>query len=146
MATLHVDIETYSTIDIGKAGLYRYVEDPDFEVLLIAYAYDDDPVQIGTPAECPPQLFTDLQDPEVKKVAHNATFERECLGKMIGAELPPEQWDDTMIMALRHGLPASLDAVGAALRLTEQKIKEGAQLIQYFCKPCRATKSNGGRT
>lgn len=147
---LHIDLETYSSEDIGKTGVHRYVEADDFEILLLAYAWDDSPVQVLDLTGSTPKQLTDviagILDPETVKVAHNCAFERACLKKYIGRDLPPEEWEDTMIMAAMNGLPMSLDAAGAALNLKDQKIKEGTALISYFCKPCKPTIANGGRT
>lgn len=140
---LFIDLETYSSTDI-KAGVFKYVEAPDFEILLVAYAWDDEPVQVTQ--EIPLWLAVALYDPRVIKVAHNSAFERAALGKHLGQYLPPEQWEDTMILAAYNGLPLSLDGAGSALGLPLQKIKEGTLLINYFCKPCKPTKANGGRT
>lgn len=149
---LFIDLETYSSTDI-KAGVFKYVEAPDFEILLIAYAWDDGPVQLfdqlqpnSSTERARWEVFEGLLDPNVTKVAHNSAFERAALGKTLGEYLPPEQWEDTMILAAYNGLPLSLDAAGSALGLPLQKIKEGKLLINYFCKPCKPTKSNGGRT
>lgn len=149
--TLWIDIETYSSEDIRTAGLYKYMEAPDFEILLIAYAWDDDPVRVldmydSGDRENLSHIVAGLNDPQVLKVAHNNAFERTAFCRQFGAYMPPEQWDDTMILAAMNGLPMSLDAAGAALQLPEQKIKEGATLISYFCKPCKPTLTNGGRT
>lgn len=148
---LHIDLETFSSVDISKAGAFKYIESPDFEILLAAYAWDDGPVRVLD--------FTDpftldawgdvvdaLTDPNVVKVAHNSAFERAALAKWLGRDLPPEEWEDTMILAAMNGLSMSLDAAGAALQLQDQKIKEGTSLISYFCKPCKPTIANGGRT
>ncbi len=148
--TLLIDLETYSSVDISKAGAFKYVESDDFEILLLAYAWNDGPVRViqdfrlGNPeAEA---IEEALFDPNVVKVAHNSAFERACLSKHLGRKLPAEEWEDTMILAAMNGLPMSLDAAGAALQLKDQKIKEGTTLINYFCKPCRPTLTNGGRT
>ena len=142
-----IDLETYSSVDITKAGAFKYVESPDFEILLLAYAWDDGPVQVLDLTEREPnQIWDWILDPDVVKVAHNSAFERACLGEYLGRALPAEEWEDTMVLAAMNGLPQSLDAAGAALRLSEQKIKEGTSLISYFCKPCKPTISNGGRT
>lgn len=148
---LLIDLETYSSVDIGKAGAFKYVEAPDFEILLLAYAWNDGPVQVLdlTDPFCHdelPDIVSGLLDPDTVKVAHNSAFERACLHKHLGQYLPPEEWEDTMILAAMNGLPMSLDAAGAALQLKDQKIKEGTTLINYFCKPCKPTISNGGRT
>ena len=151
MRTLSIDIETYSSADLAKTGVYRYAEAPDFEVLLIGYSFDEGPVQVHdcTLPECWPRDFLfALFDPDVTKYAYNAAFERTCLSRALEEYLPPEQWKDTMIMALECGLPGSLAAAGTALGLPEEQLKDprGKALIQYFCKPCRPTRVNGGRT
>lgn len=148
--TLHIDLETYSSVDIKKYGIYKYVDSPDFEILLLAYAWDDDPVQVldltgEPPAELDPVIAA-IENPDITKVAHNCAFERTCLRKYLGCSLLVNEWQDTMILAAMNGLPLSLDAAGAALQLQDQKIKEGTSLISYFCKPCKPTFSNGGRT
>jgi DNA polymerase len=153
---LSIDLETYSDVDLAKTSVYRYAEDPSFEILLLGYAFDDDPVTVIDVAAggIPDHLLGALTDHEIIKVAFNASFERICLSHymmrrgLIDTFLPPEQWQDTMIQALSCGLPRSLAGVGQALGLSEDeaKMKEGKALIQYFCKPCKATKANGGRT
>ena len=149
---LTVDLETYSSVDISKAGAFKYIESPDFEILLIAYAWGDGPVQVlditafGTCQEELQDIKAGLLDPETIKIAHNSAFERAALSKWLGCDLPPEEWVDTMVLAAMNGLPLSLDGVGAALQLQDQKIKEGTALITYFCKPCKPTITNGGRT
>ena len=153
---LLIDLETYSSVDISKAGAFKYVEAPDFEILLLAYAWDDGPVYVidltdmedddCLAAEELQDVVSALLDPDIVKVAHNSAFERACLSKWSGRDLPAEEWEDTMILAAMNGLPMSLDAAGAALQLKDQKIKEGTSLINYFCKPCRPTIANGGRT
>ena len=150
---LGIDIETFSSVDI-KNGAYAYSEAPDFEVLLIAYKFsDEDKVKLIDLTDDPEELenlrFWDaLTDPEVVKTAYNANFERTCLARHTGKAMPPEQWRCTMVLAVQLGLPRSLAAVGPALGLTEeeQKKKTGAALIQYFCKPCKPTRTNGQRT
>ena len=149
--TLFVDTETYSATDIRSAGSYKYMEDEAFEVLLLPYAWDDDPVYVldlTDPADHEElqDVLAGLKDPDVIKVAHNSAFERRAYHRAFGFYQPPEQWVDTMILCAMNGLPMSLEAAGAALGLEEQKIKEGTALINYFCKPCRATIANGGRT
>ena len=147
---LFVDIETFSSVDISKSGAFKYMEAPDFEIILIAYAWDDGPVHVVEPANADPDELLDiadaLQDPNVVKVAHNSAFERAAFTKWLGKDMPPEQWEDTMILAAYNGLPMSLDSAGAALQLKDQKIKEGTTLISYFCKPCKPTITNKGRT
>ena len=148
---LLIDLETYSSADISKTGAFKYVEAPDFEILLLAYAWDDGPVRVLDLTD-PfghdelPSIVSGILDPNVVKVAHNSAFERACLSKYLQDDLPAEEWEDTMILAAMNGLPMSLDAAGAALQLKDQKIKEGTALISYFCKPCRPTIANGGRT
>ncbi|MBR5845535.1 MAG: DNA polymerase [Rikenellaceae bacterium] len=150
---LFIDLETFSSVDISSAGAFRYTEAPDFEILLIAYAWDDEPVQVldltsGTLHVRAhwANLKDALRSPSVVKVAHNCAFERAALSRYIGRDLPPEEWEDTMVLAAYNGLPLSLDGAGAALGLRQQKIKEGAALIRYFCQPCKPTKANGQRS
>lgn len=150
MPILSIDIETYSSTDLVKSGVYRYVEAPDFQVLLFAYALDDEPVQVIdlTKEPLPDKIEEMLASPWYTKVAYNANFERTCLRKLLGCYLPPEQWHCTAVHAATLGLPRSLADVGAALGLAEekQKMKEGKDLIRYFCVPCKPTKKNRGRT
>lgn len=150
---LHIDLETFSSVDLAKCGLYKYAESDDFRILLFGYAYDDGPVKVidVTKEDIPIPLRVDIADPKVLKVAHNANFERVCLSQYLcskGHYLPPDQWKDTMIMASEQGYPASLAQLGPALGLGEDetKLDTGRRLIQYFCKPCKPTKTNGGRT
>lgn len=149
MRELSIDIETYSSVDLKKSGLYKYVQSPDFEVLLFAYAYDDSPVNIvdlASGEKIPYFTVMDLHRPEVVKTAHNAAFEYYCLSKFYHTCI--EQWRCTMVHALYCGYPASLDAVGKALEFPQDKRKmsEGRALIRYFCVPCAPTNRNGGRT
>lgn len=149
MRTLHIDLETYSDIDLTKAGLYRYVRSPAFEIMLLAYAYDDAPVQIIDSAageQIPEWMVQDLGDPRVKKVAHNAAFEINCLNQYLPIDI--SQWHCTMVHAYYCGLPGQLGQLGKALGLAEskQKMSVGKQLIKYFCVPCTPTKNNYGRT
>ena len=157
---LFVDIESFSSVDISKAGAFKYIESDDFEIILIAYAWDDGPVHVVEPRKayqddpefdamtyCEMQdIIFALQDPDVVKVAHNSAFERAAFSKWLGKYMPPEEFEDTMILAAYNGLPMSLDNAGAALQLKDQKIKEGTTLISYFCKPCKPTIANKGRT
>ena len=147
-------------MDITKTGAFRYMEAADFEILLIAFAWDDGPVNVVEPRkaykdspEYDYMAYVDVQDivdalldPAVVKVAHNSAFERAAFTRWLGKDMPPEQWEDTMILAAYNGLPMSLDNAGAALQLPEQKMAEGKRLINYFCKPCAKTIANGGRT
>ena len=148
---LFCDVETHSSVDISKAGAFRYIESEDFEIMLLAYAWNDEPVRMidlmtGEGVEELPDVLAGLLDPQTIKVAHNSAFERAAFHKHFGKYMPPEEWEDTMILAAYNGLPMSLDAVGAALDLRDQKIKEGTLLINYFCKPCKPTIANKGRT
>ena len=140
--TLSIDIETFSRVDLSKAGVYKYVEDPSFEILLFAYAFNDDPVRVidlASGEQLPDEVRVALQDPETTKVAWNANFERVCLWKKTGWPTFPEEWEDTMITAAELGLPKSLAEAGRVLGLPEdkQKLQEGKNLIQYFSKPAR---------
>ena len=146
---LSIDIETYSSVDLIKCGVYRYVEAPDFEILLFAYAYDDEPVQVIDLAdfkELPEHVMKDLTDPDIIKAAYNADFERTCIAKFYGMPMNPEQWRCTSVHALTLGLPGNLDGVAKVLKLNAQKDTAGKNLIKYFSVPCKPTKVNGGRT
>lgn len=153
MKTLGIDIETYSSVDIKEAGVYAYAEAPDFEILLIAYKADDMPVEVIdltdplTELEDHQELFMKLYDPGVVKTAYNANFERTCLAVYFKKPMPPEQWKCTAVQAATLGLPGNLGGAGAALGLPQdsQKDSAGKRLIDYFCKPCKPTKVNGGR-
>ena len=147
---LSIDIETKSSVDIGKAGLYKYAQSEDFEILLFAYRMNDRPVQIVDLAqgeELPEWLVRALDDPVVVKHAYNAAFEWYCLNRA-GYKTPLEQWRCTMAHGLYCGYTAGLDATGKAIGLPQdkQKLTVGKALIRYFCVPCKPTKSNGGRS
>ena len=146
MRLLFLDIETYSSADLPSVGVYRYAEEKDFTILLLGYAFDDDPVKVVdlTADEFPSAIRYALIDDSVIKVAHNSSFERTCLAKYLGVELHPDRWEDTMIMASWCGLPLGLGPVGQALGLSEEesKLKEGKALLRKFCQPRRPTKSN----
>ena len=149
MRILAIDLETYSEIDIAKAGLYKYAENS--EILLFAYAYNDEPVQVIDMAcgeKIPQQVLADLVSPDVMKTAFNASFEIHVLDHYLGIHMDPMQWFCTMVQSYTLGLPGSLKDVGKVLNLAEdkQKLATGKRLIQYFCKPCKPTKVNGGRT
>lgn len=153
MKTLSIDIETYSDVPLPKTGVYRYCESPDFEILLFGYSVDSGPVQVVDLAcgeKIPAEIIVALEDESVIKWAFNASFERICLsrflGYLTGEYLDPESWRCSMIWAATMGLPLSLEGVGTVLGLEKQKLTEGKDLIKYFCQPCAATKSNGGRT
>ena len=153
---MSVDIETYSSIDLTKSGVYKYTEAPDFDILLIGYSFDDeeevqviDTYNLDEEGRAMLTEFMDaLRNPHIVKTAFNANFERTCLAKWTEMEMPPEMWRDTMILALELGLPRSLADVGMALGLPEDKLKDpqGKALINFFSKPCKPTKANGGRT
>ena len=153
MKTLSIDIETYSDQLLAKTGVYRYVESPDFEILLFSYSVDGSPVQLVDLA-CGEQIPTDivaaLEDDSVTKWAFNTNFERICLSRHLGYStgdyLDPCSWRCSMVWAATMGLPLSLEGVGAVLGLEKQKLTEGKELIKYFCQPCAPTKSNGQRT
>ena len=153
MKHLSIDLETYSSADIGKTGVYRYSEAPDFEVLLFGYSVDGAPPQLVDLAcgeTLPAEIRDALSDPSVTKWAFNASFERVCLSRYLGLPsgtyLDPQQWRCSMIWSAYLGLPLSLAGVGAVLKLEKQKLESGRDLIRYFCQSCVPTKSNGGRT
>lgn len=149
MNTLSIDLETYSEIDIKKCGAYRYAADPSFEVMLFAYSVDYGPVTVidlMDGVEIPLHIQDAIFDPKVLKTAFNANFERVCLAKHFGKPINPAQWECTMVLAAQIGLPLSLEAVSSVMRLDKAKMKEGKDLIRYFCVPCKPTKVNGGRT
>ena len=169
---MNVDIETYSSVDIAKAGAYAYAESPDFEILLIGYRMDDEPVKVidltkvnlaygnhtdgqvmasaqkKVLKEYHAEFYDAILNPEYVKTAYNANFERTCLAAYLKEPMPSEQWRCTAVHAATLGLPGNLAGVGAALGLPEDKQKDkiGKSLVNYFCKPCKPTKVNGGRT
>ena len=153
MRNLSIDLETYSSADIGKSGVYRYAEAHDFEILLFGYSFDGQPVQVVDLAcgeRIPEDVLSALDDPAVTKWAFNASFERICLSRYLGMPsgtyLEPNQWRCSMIWSAYLGLPLSLAGVGTVLKLEKQKLETGKDLIKFFCQPCAPTKSNGGRT
>ncbi|NJP41649.1 DNA polymerase [Oscillospiraceae bacterium HV4-5-C5C] len=153
MKTLSIDIETYSSAPLAKCGVYKYVEVPDFEILLFGYSADGGAVQVVDLAcgeTLPDEVKAALTDEAIMKWAFNASFERICLSRYLGLPtgryLDPGQWRCSMIWAATMGLPLSLEGVGAVLKLDKQKLTEGKDLIKYFCQPCTPTKSNDGRT
>ncbi len=167
MQTLSIDIETYSSVDLSKCGVYKYTEAADFDILLFGYSVDGGPVQVVDLAcgeAIPQEIIVALTDDDVTKSAFNAQFERICLSRWlrdhggfdntgysipedtVGNYLDPAAWKCTMIWSAYMGLPLSLEGVGAVLGLGKQKLTEGKELIKYFCQPCAPTKANGGRT
>lgn len=153
MQTLSIDLETYSDQPLAKTGVYRYVESPDFEILLFAYSVDGGPVRqidLACGEKIPPTILAALEDDKVTKWAFNANFERICLSRFLGYPtgdyLEPDSWKCSMVWAAYMGLPLSLEGAGAVLELEKQKLAEGKDLIKYFCQPCAPTKSNGQRT
>lgn len=166
MKEMSIDLETFSDIDISKSGVYKYAESDRFEILLFGVSIDGGPVQVYDLAcgdQIPDEILSALADESVTKWAFNASFERICLSNWLkrshpeyflgysipedpaGQYLNPESWKCTMIWSAYMGLPLSLEGVGAVLKLQNQKLKEGKDLIRYFCTPCRPTKANGGR-
>ena len=155
MKTISMDVETYSSEDLRKCGVYRYCETPDFEILLFAYSVDGGEVQLvdlASGEKLPEEIIKALTDDNVIKWAWNANFERICLSRylrdlgVIAGYLNPEGWRCDMVWAATLGLPFSLEGAGAVLGLDKQKLTEGKELIRYFCKPCSPTQANGGRT
>ena len=153
MRTISIDIESYSSIDLAKSGVYRYAESPDFEILLLGYSVDGGDVQVVDLANgenLPAEISAALVDPTIIKWAFNAQFERICLSKWLrlppGQYLDPRSWRCTMIWSAYMGLPLSLEGVGVVLGLEKQKLSEGKDLIRYFCKPCNPTAANGERS
>lgn len=149
MKTISIDIETYSSVSLQKAGVYKYSESDDFEILLFGYSIDNGEVQVvdlASGEKIPADVLAALYDDSVEKWAFNAMFERICLSNYLGEWLKPDSWHCTMIWAATLGLPLSLEGAGAVLGLEKQKLSEGKKLIRYFCVPCAPTKSNGGRT
>ena len=152
MKTISIDLETFSSVNLSKAGVYRYAESTDFEILLFAYSVDGGEVKIVDLALgeiIPKEILEALTDPDIIKWAYNANFERVSLSRLIGLPtgkyLNPSSWRCTMIWSAYLGLPLSLEGVGAILGLEKQKLKKGKDLIKYFCTPCKPTASNGNR-
>ncbi len=146
------DLETYSSVDLAKCGVYRYCESEDFEILLAAYSVDGGAVRVVDLAcgeKLPEEILDALEDETVEKWSYNSQFERICLSRFLGYPagnyLAPASWRCSMVWASTLGLPRSLESVGAVLGLEKQKLTEGKDLIRYFCVPCRPTKANGGR-
>ena len=149
MKTLSIDLETYSSVNLQKCGVYKYAQSEDFEILLFGYSVDGGEVKVVDLAcgeKIPDEVIKALSDESVIKWAFNATFERVCLSNYLDEWLNPESWHCTLVWSATLGLPLSLEGVGAVLGLEKQKLTEGKALIRYFCVPCSPTKSNGGRT
>lgn len=153
MKNLEIDIETYSSINLQKSGVYRYVEADDFEIILFGYSVDGGEVKVidlMAGEKIPSDILDALTDEDVTKWAFNAQFERVCLSRYLGypfgSYLNPSSWKCSMVWSAYMGLPLSLEGVGAVLGLEKQKLTEGKDLIRYFCVPCNPTKTNGGRT
>ena len=145
---LEMDIESFSDVDLIKCGVYAYADSPAFEILLFAYSFDGGETQIIDLAQgekLPAEVEDAIFDVSVTKTAYNANFERTCLSKHFGRYIPPESWHCSAVQAAMLALPRSLEDVGRVLGLDEQKMKEGKELIRYFCVPCKPTKANGGR-
>lgn len=149
MKKLSIDLETYSSVDLGKSGVYKYAESEDFEILLFAYSIDDGEVKVMDLASgeiIPEEILSAFSDENIEKWAFNANFERVCLSRFLGKRLKPQGWYCTMIWSAYLGLPLSLEKVGEVLKLDKQKMNEGKALIRYFSIPCKPTKTNGMRT
>ena len=153
MKTISIDIETFSSADLTKSGVYRYAESEDFEVLLFGYSVDGGEVKVIDMAQgekLPSEIIAALTDTAVRKYAYNAQFERVCLSRLLGYPtgkyIEPQSWYCTMVWAATLGLPLSLEKVGEVLGLEKQKLSVGKELIRYFCRPCEPSSSNGGRT
>ena len=148
MKELSIDIETFSSADLGKVGVYKYTEAPDFAVLLFAYAWGDEDVQVVDLARgetLPRDVRAALTDKNVTKIAFNANFERTCLAKYLGVKMPANLWDCTRVRALAAGLPGSLKGAGEALDIEKAKMEEGRALIRKFCMPQTPSRANGGK-
>lgn len=150
MTTLSIDVETYSSFDLRKTGAHRYVEAPDFEILIIAYSIDNGAVKSIDLYDRDEELYKEFRgllfDPEVTKYAFNAAFERTALAKHFDTTMPPSEWTCTMVNSARVGLPLSLEMCAEVLGIDMQKDAKGKNLIKYFSMPCKPTKVNGGRT
>lgn len=149
MSLLAIDIETYSDVDLTKSGVYAYADSSAFEILLFAYAFDEEETQIIDLAcgeKLPERVLEALKDPAFIKTAFNAAFERTCISRYLGEKLSPVSWQCTAVQSAMLALPLSLDGVGEVLDIQRKKLKEGADLVRFFSVPCKATKANGGRT
>ena len=149
MSLLAIDIETYSDVDLVKCGVYAYSDSPKFEILLFAYAFDEEETQIVDLAcgeQLPQRVLDALEDVSVVKTAFNAAFERTCISRYLGKKLSPVSWQCTAVQSAMLALPLSLDGMGEVLDIKRKKLKEGVDLVRFFSMPCKATKANGGRT
>lgn len=149
MRTLSIDIETFSSVDLAKSGVYRYAEAPDFEILLFGYSVDAGPVQVVDFAcgeKIPKEIQQAILDNNVTKWAFNAQFERICLSKYFGIHLAPDSWRCTMVWSAYLGLPLSLEGAAIVTGADKKKLTKGKELIRYFSVPCKPTVTNGGRT
>lgn len=149
MPILSIDIETYSDVDLAKCGVYAYSDSPNFEILLFAYAFDEEPTRITDLAcgeKLPQKVLDALEDPAITKTAFNAQFERTCISRYLGRRLSPNGWQCTAVQSAMLALPLSLDNVGEVLDIQRKKLKEGTDLVRFFSMPCKPTKANGGRT
>lgn len=149
MPILSIDIETYSDVDLTKCGVYAYSDSPNFEILLFAYAFDEEPTRITDLAcgeKLPQKVLDALEDPAITKAAFNAQFERTCISRYLGRRLSPNGWQCTAVQSAMLALPLSLDNVGEVLNIQRKKLKEGTDLVRFFSMPCKPTKANGGRT
>ena len=149
MKTISIDIETYSSANLAKTGVYPYAASCDFELLLFGYSVDYGPVTVidlTQGEDIPSEILQALDDPKVIKSAFNAQFERVCLSAYVGHQLSPTGWHCSRVWAATLGLPLSLKDVGTVLGLDKQKITAGKELVKYFCTPCAPTKANQHRT
>ena len=149
MESINIDIESFSSVDLSKCGVYRYASSPDFDILLFGYSVDGGDVHVVDLCqgeEIPADIVAALSDDSVIKWSYNNNFERVSLSNYFGTWFEPGSWRCTMVWAAYLGLPRSLEDVGAVLGLEKQKLSEGKDLIRYFCVPCKQTKANGGRT
>ena len=149
MSLLAIDIETFSDVDLPKCGVYAYSDSPRFEILLFAYAFDDEPTQVVDLArgeQLPNRVLSALEDETVIKTAFNAAFERTCISRYLGRQLSPASWQCTAVQSAMLALPLTLDGVGEVLSIKRKKLKEGVSLLRYFSMLCKPTKANGGRT
>lgn len=149
MKSIEIDLETFSSVDLSKCGVYRYAESPDFDILLFGYSVDDGDVcviDLACGEKIPTDIVAALSDDSIIKWSYNCQFERVCLSRYFDTWFEPGSWHCTMVWVAYLGLPKSLADVGAVLGLEKQKLTEGKDLIRYFCVPCKPTKANGGRT